>query len=200
MSLKHIQGVLFSILLFFVPLQIAAEIELVVIRWGNVLCQDSCIRTVTNQIRRLNGAAELIVSQPDAQVSIRWKPFTPFTVDSIRSVMSASGLRFEDIRVHVRGTIVRSGRAFVLRSIGDNTSFILIGPAQASMTITVANNNLDAHILSPELQQQFADAERDSVVTVVDGPLFTRMRQAGIYLIVERATFNRLGPGAIPGR
>jgi hypothetical protein len=181
------------------PLNLAAEIELLTVKWTALNCLDACTRTVINQFRRLGGTAELIVSQQGAQASVRWKPYAPFRVDAIVAVMSSAGLRSSDIRVRVRGTIMRSGRALVLRSLGDNTMFILLGPAEASMTRYVPENSLDAHPLSPEMTQQLLAAERDSVVTVIEGPLFTPMRQAGIYLIIERATFNRLGEGAIPG-
>jgi len=197
---NKIQQILFLYFFVFFPAFVSAEIELLTIKWVPQQCVlPSCLENVINQFRRLSGTAELIASQNEGQATVRWKPYAPFSYTSLTAAMSATGLRPQEIRLRVRGTIVRRSNAFFLRSIGDNTMFLLLGPTQASMTRNVSENSLDSHVLSAEMQQQLFDAEQNFVVTVVEGPLFTALRQRDIYLIVTSVTFNRLGPGAIPG-
>lgn len=179
---------------------LSAEIELVDVQWIAPKCIGTCITRVTDLFRQLNGTAELIVSQPEGRVSLRWKPYAPFRTDAITNTMSAIGLRSQDIRLRVRGTISRRGRSFILRSMGDNTKFILLGPPPVSMSLFIPTRSIETHVISPELQQHLAHAERYFVVVTVEGPLFTALRQPGIYLIAERVQLHRLGPGAILGR
>lgn len=197
---KNFKKIFFLYLFLFFPCFLSAEIELLTVKWVPQQCAlPSCVENVISQFRRLSGTAELVVSQNDGQATVRWKPYSPFSYTSLIAAMSATGLRPREIRLRVRGTIVRSSNAFFLRSLGDNTMFVLLGPAQASMTKNIPQNSLDSYPLSLEMQQQLLDAEQNFIVTVVEGPLFTALRQRDIYLIVNSLTLNRLGPGAIPG-
>src|SRR5687768_178225 len=175
--------------------RLAAEIETITIKWIALECLAPSVQNLTQRFLTLPGTAEILMDGQQGQAVIRWKPFVPFTFDYINSAMRMAGPRIKDIRIKVRGTIVRSGNSIVIRSLGDNTQFVLLSPARASPTQYVPQESIQTHILAPETAQRLLEAERDSVVTVIEGPLFEPTRQLGLNLIVEQATFIRLGQG-----
>lgn len=147
------------------------------------------------------GLAELTITQNQGQADIRWKPYAPFSFDSINSAMRLAGPRLKDVRVKVRGAIGHSGNNFFIKSLGDNTQFTLLSPARVRIG-EYLTKSLDVHVLAPEMRQKLLQAEREFVVAVIEGPLFepTRNRGLALYLIIEQITFNKLGQGAIPAR
>jgi len=180
---------------------LSAEIEAITIKWIAQECTDACIQNLAQRFLSIPGTAELLMNGGQGQAVIRWKPYAPFSFDSINSAMRLAGPRIKDIRFKVRGTVIGSGGNYVLRSLGDNTQFVLLGPVQPSTTQYVQQYSMESHPLSAESLQRFYDAQRNNVVVTIEGPLYepTRLLGSSLYLIVESAAFARLGAGAIPG-
>lgn len=172
-------------------LQLDAEIEYIVVKWLPTACLPSCVQTIAQQLSTIP-IAEMVLNQQQGQATLRWKPRVPFSYGYINTAMRTAGPGVQDVRVKVRGTIIVTGSAVILQSLGDETQFILLSPAQANLNQYVAQHSIDSHVLAPGTMQKFIEGQRDSTVVVVEGPLFEPQRMQGLYLIVQQATFNRL--------
>lgn len=169
---------------------LSGEIERITVNWNPQVCLDSCVTEITRQLRKIGGIAEIAISQPQGQADIRWKPLAPFSYDFIRSSVSSVGAGIRSIRLQVRGTLVVTPGAVLLQSLGDNTKFVLLSPAQQNLYANVPQRNLFSHILAPEMRQQLTEAARQSAVVVVKGPLL--QPQKGLYLVIEQLNISRL--------
>lgn len=174
----------------FTPIQ--SEIEYVVVKWLPTACQESCVRDLTQQLLTIPGVAEIAINGQQGQATLRWKPRMPFSYDYINTAMRLIGPAVQDVRMKVRGTIVHSPSAVILESIGDNTQFLLLSPTPANLTQYTPKSNIDTHVLAPDVRLNFLEGERDFTVVTVEGPLFEPQRMQGLYLIVQKASFNRL--------
>jgi hypothetical protein len=175
-----IAGTLFS-------LNLSAEISKVTVKWGTGVCADSCIRDMQKQFSAINGVAELIINEQEAQIDLRWKPKTPFSFRPINSALRLIGPRIKDIRVSVRGVIRHDSQNVILESLGDNTEFILLGNITPSATDYVIQYNIENHALPQTVRQKFLESESNYEVVVIEGPLFEAIRSPPFYLIVEEA-------------
>ncbi|MBA2728903.1 MAG: hypothetical protein H0U49_12115 [Parachlamydiaceae bacterium] len=163
------------------------------VKWLPTACLGTCVQSIAQQLQSTNGAAEIIINQQQGQALIRWKPRVPFSYNFINTAMRLVGPSVRDVRLKVRGTIVTTPSAVILKSLGDETQFVLLSPARGDINQYLPQNNLDAHALAPQTRQNFMDGEGDFTVVTVEGPLFEPQRMQGLYLIVQSATFNRLG-------
>lgn len=180
------------VFLFNQSVPLNAEIERITVLWNPQICLEPCVREVTRQLQMVAGIAELVINQPQGQADIRWKPKVPFSYDYIKTAFGIVGAVIRDVRIQVRGTVTISRNAVTLDSLGDNTRFVLLGPAQQSFTKYVPQRNFDTHPLAPEMQMQLAQAAQDYCVVTVKGPLLRPLM--GLYLIVEQITIHRLAP------
>ena len=177
---------------------LSAEIERVTVKWNPVVCQGSCIQGIIGALSATPPVAEFIINPQEGQVNIRWKPKSFFDYETVRrAIAGATGIPILDIRVQVRGTVIVSNNVVALQSLGDNTQFMLMSPAQQNITKNVPQNSFFNRQLTPQLMQQFLEGARDSTVVTVSGPLLRP--QMGLYLVAEQVTFNRLGPNSFPG-
>lgn len=182
----------YSLILMTLGCPLFGEIERVTVTWNPQICIDACVREITKQLQRVSGIAEIVISQPQGQVDMRWKPKVPFSYDFVRNAVSGVGADIRDVRVQVRGTLIVTPAAVILESLGDNTRFVLLSPAQQSFYKNVPQGNFDAHALAPQMRQQLAEAAAQSTVVVVKGPLLHP--SYGLYLIIEQISFNKLAP------
>lgn len=174
-----------------------AEIQLITVKWIPTACLAPCVQSIAQQFVRMSGAAEFRLDQAQGQADIRWKPRAPFSVEYLNTAMRVAGPSIHDIRVKVRGTIVSTPNAILLQSLGDNTQFLLLSPTRGNVNEYMPTQSFDVHQLAPEVREKFMQAERTNTVAVVQGPLFEPIRTMGLYLIVEQASFDTLGAGAI---
>lgn len=171
---------------------LCAEIERITVLWNPQICLEPCVREITRQLRMVNGIAEIVISEAQGQADIRWKPKVPFSYDYIKTAFGIVGATIRDVRMQVRGTLTVSASTIILESLGDNTRFVLLGPAQQSFTKNIPQKNFDTHPLAPEMQQQLLTAAREFCVVTVKGPLLRPLM--GLYLVVEQVSVNRLAP------
>lgn len=182
----------FYLLLAMNASPLTAEIERVTVTWNAQICLDACVREIARQLQMINGIAEIVISQPQGQADLRWKPKSPFSYDFIKRSVEGAGAGIRDIRLQVRGTLVITPAAVLLESLGDNTRFVLLSPAQQSFYKNVPQINFDTHQLAPEMRQSLVDAATHSEVVVIKGPLLRP--NYGLYLIIEQISFNVLSP------
>lgn len=185
-------SIAYTLMLIALNAPLSAEIERITINWNPQVCLDGCVREITKQLSMVPGIAEIMINQPQGQSDIRWKPKSPFSYDFLRNAVGMVGSTIRGIRVQVRGTLVVTPGGVFLESLGDNTKFVLLSPAQQSFTRNVPQLSFDTHILTPQMRQQLIEAAKQSVVAVVKGPLLQPGN--GLYLIIEQISFNRLAP------
>ncbi|MBA3604012.1 MAG: hypothetical protein H0W50_10335 [Parachlamydiaceae bacterium] len=177
---------------------VRGEVERITVKWEPLVCKESCVQGIVRELVSVAGVAEIVINSDQGAANIRWKPRLPFSFTFISNAVGVIGPRILDARVQVRGTLLATNSAILLESLGDNTRFVLMSPAKQTFSGNVPQNSFETHILAPELRQQFMDGIRDSCVVTVKGPLL-QWQQGGLYLIVEEATFNRLGGNSIRG-
>lgn len=191
-SLLKRMSIISSLLLCTLSSSLNAEIERITIMWNPQVCLEGCVREITKQLQKVPGIAEILINQPQGQADMRWKPKSPFSFDFIRYAVGVVGAPIRDVRIQVRGTLIVTPAAVILESLGDNTKFVLLSPAQQSLYKNVPQRNFDSHVLAPEMRDQLVAAATQSTVVTIKGPLLRP--QYGLYLIIEQISFNRLSP------
>lgn len=167
-----------------VQFPLRSEIETFTIKWTSMLCLQSCIDLLGNEFSRMPSVADVAMDPRAGTAVLRWRPEAPFTYQAIGAVMSKVGLAIQDMRVRVRGTVI-PGVSPILVSIGDQTSFVLLGPIEPSRIDYTVTQNPQAHTLSPQLRAQLLQAANEQRVVVIEGPLFEPERSPPLKLIIE---------------
>lgn len=156
----------------FCSTQAFGEIETVRVRWTQGTCKGSCVRLVDHQFQRIPGVAEVEVNENAAIATLKWKPNQPFNYRQVEAAMSMVGLDIEVITVAVRGTIVQAGQNFRIVSVGDNTSFNLLGTLTPEMSQQVIQFNAENLTLSTSQKEQLLQGMEKHEVARIEGPLF----------------------------
>src|ERR1700722_10027152 len=133
-------------ILFFA--RASAEIVKVEVQWQPGTCPMSCAQLLGTQFQKIPGVAEILMNQPGGHVELRWKPNFPFAYQQVKSAMQAAGPGIRDIRVKVRGTVHFDQQTASLVSVGDNTTFFLLGQLQAKQNQLAVYYNVESHPLS----------------------------------------------------
>lgn len=199
MSTISLKFLSLTLLLHVISFSLLAEIERITVKWDPISCRETCARGIVKQLTAIGGVAEIVIIADQGIANVRWKPRAPFSFDFISTAIGMIGPGILDARLQVRGTLLATNTAIILESLGDNTRFVLLSPAKQSFYKNVPQNSFETHMLAPELRLQFLDGIRDSCVVTIKGPLL-QWQMGGLYLIVEEATFHRLGGQSIPGR
>lgn len=147
------------------------EIQRVVLAWNPEICRNLCIGPLQRQLEGVAGISQMTLNGENGTADLLWKPNVPFSIAPLNTAARVIGLRLRDIRVRVRGTVQRSGNDYHLVSIGDNTSFLLLGHVPPA-TGTFFPRNFASHPLSAGNIAQLDEAISRDVVVTVEGPLF----------------------------
>lgn len=167
---------------------LSAEIEEIVMKWNALECLDVCIPTLQQQLDNIINVTDLQINPRAGTSVMRWKPNYPFSYEPFNLATRTVGIRIADFRMKVRGTINRQQDNYYLVSIGDNTSFLLLGPIRAEPGRYIIRQNIASHPLSPKLRQQLLLAANNGQIVEIEGPLFEPLRYL-LMLIVEQIKF-----------
>lgn len=165
-----------------------AEIEEIVMKWNALACLDICIPTLQQQLGYINNVTDLQINARAGTAVMSWKPNYPFSYEPFNLATRMVGNRIIDFRMKVRGTVYRQQDNYYLVSVGDNTSFLLLGPLRAETGRYIIWSNIASHPLSPKLRQQLLFAAENGQIVVIEGPLFEPLRYL-LMLIVEQIQF-----------
>lgn len=161
-----------------------AEIEQVMIKWTPGLCQDSCIRGLEQQFRRIQGVTQVNFSPTNSQAILQWAPNVPFSYRPIEGAMAHIGLSTEDIFVTVRGKISHTSQDVILTSIGDNTPFHLLSTPQQMPNQFIEENSPFNRALNPEMRSKLLEVESNQQIVTISGPLFHPETSPPLFLVV----------------
>ena len=171
---------------------LGAEIEKVTITWTSALCADQCVKELIHYFSLVPGVAGVQIDQPGGRAIVRWKPNIPFTYQSMDTVTRLVGLYQNEIRVRVKGQISHNLQQMKITSVGDGTSFNLLGPVTPSKTQYVEENNAENRKLSPEMTNKLLDAENNSQLVTIEGPLFLPERSPPMQIIIETVQIEKI--------
>jgi len=173
--------VLFTAL--FSQFSLFANIQTVTLRWTAGQCSSSCIRGLTDQYNKLAGVSSVQMDQNAGQAILTWRPNVIFSYPQLQAATAMIGIFLQEIRMRVTGTITHDDQNFALISIGDGTTFQLLGPLTPSSSGMTIIANPATHPLPPYLQEQLLTAENNQQIVTVEGPLFEAHRSPPLYLI-----------------
>jgi hypothetical protein len=193
-----------ALYLLFIPLFLKAEITRYTVSWDPQFClQPTCHSLVSSGLSQLSQVA-LVKFDPNAGSAVLfWKPYNEFSYDAIENVMRrlqlspsvavgvSYGKQLNGV-IKLRGTISREGNAYTIRSIGDNSRFILIGdllPAKNPHQY-VDMFNVDNRPLSPKITALLMEAQKNFRVVTIEGPLLMPERRPPLYIVVTTAIIN----------
>lgn len=178
-----------------VALPLAAEVEQIVVTWTAQLCEHGCQASLYKYFQAIRGVADVDINGPNGTATLRWKPNQRFSYAPIDAAMRMVGPSIRDIRVKVRGTINRRGRSFSILSLGDNTSFELLGiPLPHMRNDTAIENSLYTREMDPQRFNQLQAAQQAADTVVIEGPLFEPWRSPTLRLVVQSMTVVSSAP------
>lgn len=190
---------LFSLLL---PLFLNAEITRFTLSWDPVYCnQPTCKRLLSTWIKEMHQVGQLKFDEKGNKAIIYWKPYTDFNYDVIDNLMHRLGLapQIENTPTYesklagiikLRGTITHDADFVYIRSIGDNSRFVLIGPTRDQTTRYVEKFSFENRKLDPKIRLMLLEAEEHFRVVTIEGPLFEPERRPPLYIVVKLAEVN----------
>jgi len=179
-----------ALLTFFSSVQ--AEVVDVLITWSPGLCQQTCGQGLQRYLSEIPGVAQVDINLTSGSAKMRWKPNQPFNFSYIDHATRVVGLpRILNSRIKVRGTIQRSGDTFNLISLGDNTSFLLLGTTQPTPGRYEIQTSLYNRPLSEAIKNRLLESQRQHQVVTIDGQLFEPVRQINPVIIVENITVEK---------
>ncbi len=182
-------SVLFGILAIIVSFSLNGEIQKLQVKWQAPSCSTGCAQLMIKQFQAIPGVAQVYMNQPAGQMDLRWKPNYPFSFTPINNAMAMVGLSYTEVRIRVRGYLQVSGNNYSVVSLGDNTPFVLLAPAQAQQGRYVIEYNIASHQLTPYLIAQLQQGIQDNRVAVVEGPLFQPERSPPLYLVIQQLNY-----------
>lgn len=163
---------------------LTAEVEEIVMKWNAALCLNNCVPLLARQLSYVKNLADVQLNDRAGVAVMRWKPNYPFSYEPFNLATRTVGVRIEDFRLRVRGTINQNGDNFFLVSMGDNTSFLLLGPA-TSLPGRYIPKNIASHPLSPIMRERLALAAQRRDVVIIEGPLYQPLTYLLMLIIAQ---------------
>jgi hypothetical protein len=185
--MKKIRWITLFVILFFGN-SLVAEIVQIEIRWNAFKCLDVCIPRVVENLKAIPQVSNIQTDAQSGSAVMQWNPGYPFTYEPFRLASSSAGIRFEEIILHVRGTISHTLDNFYLNSAGDRTPYLLVGPNQPTLGhhLSRFNRNPVNRPLTEEVKKQLLETEQEGSEVVVSGPLFFPKLQTPLTLVAEK--------------
>lgn len=171
---------------------LSCEIEKVTLRWTAQLCKQSCTQGLEKQLLKVPGVESVTINMEAGMAELQWKANAPFAFIPVQRAAQWIGLYLTDVRVKLRGTIVQDGVNFSIRSLGDNTTFLLVASVtQPNQSQIVNQYSYYNRNLSNELKEKLLDAKRRSLIAELEGPLFEPRRSPPnpLQLVVDQLSF-----------
>lgn len=166
---KLLRSSVYTLLIWISTLQ--AEVEEIIIRWNAILCLETCIPRLEENLKAIKHINNLQINSRSGTAVMGWNPNETFTYPPFRLASAAVGIHFSDIRLRVRGTITHDVDNYYLISTGDGGRFLIIGPLLVEPG-RYTPNNIITHPLTAQMKFQLDDAEQKKQTVTISGPLF----------------------------
>lgn len=174
-------------LLFFGILSLNAQVTNVQITWNAANCNALCAQSITQNLRRIPGVANLQGNTAQGSLNFAWNSHASLNFSPINSAFALIGPSIRNFKVRVRGRLVSQGNTFMLNSIRDNTTFLLLGAQQPhpNRWTVPFNYNPANNPLSTVLFQQLSIAAQRQQTVIISGEILAPERSPPWMLIVR---------------
>lgn len=164
------------------------EIEEIVIKWDPLLCKQACIQGLEKRFGMIPGVESIVMNRAQGSSRMSWKSNVPFAFTPFNAALRWIGIRQNDVRIKVKGTVSESKNMFSLISNGDRTKFILINRVYSDPGEYVVLFNVQNRAITGELAATLRNAKRKREIVSINGTLFMPLRSPPnpLYLIVDQ--------------
>ncbi len=183
----------FAIICILVTYTLFAEIETVSLTWDNRQCLEGCTQLINKQLSKLKEVASVTTSQQNGIATMQWKTGVPFTFKPVNDAIKRVGIHVETLRIKLRGTIVQKNRKFYIISLGDETTFNLLGTASddPSKNRYVIQTSRFNRPLSDEQKKMLTDAMKNKLTVTIEGPIYQPYQFPPLDLIIENISVSQ---------
>ena len=143
----------------------AAEVEGIELRVDGLSCP-FCSLGLEKKLKRVKGVEEVQVHMKQGITEVQSKPEEAPDLAAIRKAVKEAGFTLRDFRLTVIGSIVREDEAWVLRSTGDETQFLLYDAEHAYEDVRGGTAVVS---IAAKQTQQLEEAVRTDTPMVVEG-------------------------------
>ncbi len=148
----------------FVP-ESAAEVEGIELRVDGLSCP-FCSLGLEKKLKRVKGVEGVQVHMKQGITEVQSNPKEAPDLAAIRKAVKEAGFTLRDFRLTVIGSIVRKDEAWVLRSTGDETQFLLYDAEHADEDV---RDGTTVVTIAAKQTQQLEEAVRTATPMVVEG-------------------------------
>lgn len=183
-----VQKTVFSFIfcaILFLQSSIYAEIEEVTITWRAASCDAGCGVLLNKEFRKIYGVADVQISVPEGQATLKWKPNAPITFQSLDTAMHMVGPGMQNLRMKIKGHIQSTTSGISLVSDGDGTLFPLISTIHPQVNQYTETESIYNRKLSPDIQKQLLEIQKSGQSVTIDGPVFEFWNAPPLILVVE---------------
>lgn len=179
-----------SIAMILLPIySLFSVVESVEIKWNAFKCLDDCVASIEKNLRAIRSVSNIKITARDGRAEMQWNPNEPFSYEPFRLASAAVGIKIDEMRVRVTGTIVHDPSNYYLISGGDGSRFTLMGPIYTEPGRYSPKYSFATHPLTPRLIQQLSEATKQRAIVTISGPLYLPNRWPR-YLIIEQIKTN----------
>lgn len=173
------------LILSLASMQLTAEVQEVILIWQPGLCGPKCVEALYKQLGKIGGLDKMAIDEGQGRASLIWKTNAPFAFQPINNAVRMVGIRVNDLRLKVTGSIVQNGNQLKLISRGDNTAFNLINPLVPQQNRYSTPRSIFNRQLSPETTATLLDLMKNKQIVTIEGQFFEPYRSPPINLVVE---------------
>jgi hypothetical protein len=170
-TIQFIKKISISIFLLLV-MPIHSEVEEVIFKWNAAICRATCIPFIAKQLEDMPQVTEFRLEAHTGIAYVHWNPKVEFSFGYFNFASRAAGIRIEDIRVRVKGTIIHDHDDIYIISSGDNTHFKVVGNLKTHVNQYTIQANVANHLFSEKQFERLLDAEEKREIVTIEGPLF----------------------------
>lgn len=153
-----------------------AEVQKVVLKWDPKLCPQSCMQILEQRLTKASGVQGVEMNIAEGSATLGWNPTIPFSFVPLNYALRWVGIRENDVRVQVKGTVSISGNTYAVISSGDRTRFVLFGPVDSKPNQYSVQYNSGNRPLADETKEKLLKAKQQNLSVTVSGTLFMPYR------------------------
>lgn len=167
------KGTLFTILFVLaIGGWLVAEVEMIEIKWNAFKCIGPCSSLIQQNLNAIRTVSNVQIDAPSGTAVMGWDPNYPFSYEPFRFAAGAVGIKIDEMRIRVRGTITHDADNFYLISNGDGARFLLLGPIVTQPGRYIPRYSIYTHPLTGYVKDELLQAERHLLTVLISGPLY----------------------------
>lgn len=164
----------------------SAEVQGIELRVDGLSCP-FCSLGLEKKLKRIEGVEGVQVHMKQGMTEVASNPDKAPDLAAIRKAVKEAGFTLREIRLTVTGSVVREDEAWVLRSSGDETRFLLYDAEHAQEDV---GNGTAFVTIEAERMQQLEEAARTGAPVIVEGRVHEHKGMPS-GLVIERLVLHR---------